>query len=62
MQLDIVHIPDVSKSPSDMLGLLQVDLGERGYMRLGDGTGSQLTPVAGCDVSSIEPLVLLVLY
>lgn len=41
MQLDIIHIPDVSKSPSNTLGLLQVDLGERGYMRLGDGTGSQ---------------------
>jgi hypothetical protein len=62
MQLDIIHIPDVSKSHSDMLGLLQVDLGERGYMRLGDGTGSQLPPVAGFDVNSFEPLVLLVLY
>lgn len=50
MQLDMMHIPDVSKSPSDMLGLLQVDLGVRGYMRLGDGTGSQLSPVVGFDV------------
>jgi hypothetical protein len=62
MQLDIIHIPGVSKSPSDTLGLLQVDLGERGCMRLGDGTGSQLPPVASFDVSSIEPLVLLVSY
>lgn len=60
MQLDIVHIPDVSKSPFDMLDLLQVDLGVRGYMKLGDQTGSQLPLVAGFDVSSIEPLVLLV--
>jgi hypothetical protein len=62
MLLDIIHIPDVRKSPSDMLGLLQVNLGERGYMRLGDGTGLQLPPVAFFDVSSIEPLVLLVSY
>lgn len=39
MPLDIIHIPDVRKSPSDMLGLLQVNLEERGYMRLVDGTG-----------------------
>jgi len=62
MQLDSIHIPDVSKSPSNLLGLLQVDLGERRYMRLGYGTGSQLPPVAGSDVSSMETLVLLVLY
>lgn len=31
MQLDIIHIPDVSKFPSDMLDLPQVDLGEMGY-------------------------------
>lgn len=36
MQFDIVRIPDVSKSPFDMLSLLQVDLGVRGYMKLGD--------------------------
>jgi len=60
MQLDIVRIPDVSKSPFDMLGLLQVDLGVRGYMKLGDQTGSQLPLVVGFDGSSIEPLVLLV--
>jgi len=62
MQLDIIHVPDVSKSPYDTLGLLQVDLGEKGYMRLGDGTGSHLPPVVGFDVSSIELLVLLVSY
>lgn len=31
MQLGIIHIPDVSKSPSHTLDLLQVDLGEMGY-------------------------------
>ena len=31
-------------------------------MRLGDGTGSQLPPMVGFDVTSIEPLVLIVLY